>query len=123
MRALRLSEPLFDVPRQETRLEEPIQDALGRRFVESPEPRRFAHREVEAGRFLELFADSLDEIRQKGFHGLYSWNPEPELERNRPRGAGGGISTTFDPCRPTVVLSPLVSGGACCTASKLTSDD
>ena len=48
-------------------------------------------------------------------------DPAPVGDRNSPRGAGVGISTTFAPCRPTV--SPPASGGACCTASKLTSDD
>src|SRR5688572_8962716 len=52
---------------------------------------------------------------------LVHWNPPPAPGRNAPRGVAGGRSTMLDPRTP--IVSPAVSGGACCTASKLTRDD
>jgi hypothetical protein len=48
-------------------------------------------------------------------------NPPPAPGRNTPRGVNNGRSTTLAPRTP--IASPAVSGGACCTASKLTRED
>src|SRR5262245_39606554 len=53
--------------------------------------------------------------------GVAHWSPPPAPGLKIPRGAAGGSSTTLPPL--TAIVSPDVSGGACCTASKFTSDD